>query len=424
MRAMPLKILYATREKYPTTRVDLTDLFSRNLIASGFMQVDWVMQAFEAQSFHCVELGAGERVFVGPSSSVGGKMGKIRNHLSGLLHDLRIWQLSGQQKYDIIQVRDKFFAAVIALLAARYRGCRFVYWCSFPYAEADLNRVETIGESLSVAYRTYYRVRGALSKWLLYSIILPRTDHVFVQSDRMLEDMSREGVPVEMMTPVPMGVALDRIDPNNIAERVFPELAGKMPVIYMGTMVRLRGLDFLIEAFEPVAHVFPDAVLLMVGGAGDTDMRFLRDTAEKRGLAERVVFTGQIPMKEAWQYVRASRVCLSPFKPSPILDSTSPTKVVEYLALERPVVANDHPDQAKVIHESGGGVITPYEPEAFGNGIIQILSDQERAVAMGVSGCQYIARNRSYSVIADAVSEVYTAIAGNGPAYLKLKGAD
>lgn len=424
MSSLPLKMLYATREKHPCTRVDLTDLFSGHLVADGVLEVDWVMQGFDSPRSHVETLSDSERVFVGASASGSGMMAKAGNHFLALGHDLRIWWLAGRRRYDIIQVRDKFFGALVALLAARYRGSRFVYWCSFPYAEADLNRVESIGSSLSAGYRLFYRLRGWFTGWLLYSIILPRADHIFVQSERMMQDMAASGAPAGRMTPVPMGVSLERIEPEKGGGDDLPELSGKMAVVYMGTMVRLRGLDFLIEAFVPVAKRFPEVVLLMVGGGSESDMRFLREAAEKNGVADRVVFTGQLPMQKAWEYVRASKACLSLFKPNPILDSTSPTKVVEYLALERPVVVNDHPDQATVINESGGGVVTPYDPEAFGEGIIRLLAEPEQSVRMGKAGREYVSRKRSYSAIARDVAEVYRSIDGGSPENLKLKRAD
>jgi len=77
-----------------------------------------------------------------------------------------------------------------------------------------------------------------------------------------------------------------------------------------------------------------------------------------------VVFVGQLPQPEALVYVQESDVCTSPFYPTPILQSASPTKLVEYL---RPAtrVANDHPEQRRVIEDSGAGICTPYDEGAL-----------------------------------------------------------
>ncbi len=42
-----------------------------------------------------------------------------------------------------------------------------------------------------------------------------------------------------------------------------------------------------------------------------------------------------------------------------ILRAASPTKLVEYMAMGKAVVANDHPEQKRVIEESGAGYCVP-----------------------------------------------------------------
>ena len=55
--------------------------------------------------------------------------------------------------------------------------------------------------------------------------------------------------------------------------------------------------------------------------------------AKAAGVADHVLWTGWLPMGEGWRYVRAAEVGLSPFPRGFLLDSASPTKVPEYLAL-------------------------------------------------------------------------------------------
>jgi|TARA_B100000315_G_scaffold241871_1_gene263154 glycosyltransferase involved in cell wall biosynthesis len=49
--------------------------------------------------------------------------------------------------------------------------------------------------------------------------------------------------------------------------------------------------------------------------------------------------------------------------------------MVEYMALRRPVVVNDHPDQQKVVNESGGAICVPYKEEPFAQAIISVFED-------------------------------------------------
>ena len=76
----------------------------------------------------------------------------------------------------------------------------------------------------------------------------------------------------------------------------------------------------------------------------NTDEQFLQQKVKRLGLTESVVFTGYVPMFEAWGFVCKADVCVSPMFPTFILKSSSPTKLIEYMAMGRPVVVNDHPE--------------------------------------------------------------------------------
>ena len=136
-----------------------------------------------------------------------------------------------------------------------------------------------------------------------------------------------------------------------------------------------------------------------MGGENQADIDFLRDEALRLGLAERIVFTGPLPRDQAFAYVRAADVCLSPIHPNPILDVASPTKLVEYMAVAKPVVANEHPEQVQVIAASGGGVIVPWAAERFASAVIELLQDpgaRRRDGAQGQGVCRAPSELRSH----------------------------
>ena len=79
------------------------------------------------------------------------------------------------------------------------------------------------------------------------------------------------------------------------------------------------------------------------------------------------------------------------------------TKLIEYMALGKAVVANDHPEQRLVIAASGSGICTRYAEEPFADAIIRLLKHPNQAVEMGIKGKRYVAEHRIYSKIADLV---------------------
>jgi glycosyltransferase involved in cell wall biosynthesis len=78
----------------------------------------------------------------------------------------------------------------------------------------------------------------------------------------------------------------------------------------------------------------------------------------------------------------------------------------------RPVVASGHPDQRRVIEESGAGVIAPATAEGFGAAILAFLNDPKMAEITGGRGPAWVAAHRDYAVISKRVAAVYDRLLG------------
>jgi glycosyltransferase involved in cell wall biosynthesis len=301
--------------------------------------------------------------------------------------------------YDIITVKDKFIAAIFAVIAARLFGKSFVYWLSYPIPEASL-----VGARDGTArYPTLYWIRGIFFSVMLYRILLPAADHIFVQSEEMRRNVITRGAAAFKTTAVPMGVRMDNFATlAAIERRVIP--AGQRSFLYLGALDNVRRLGFIIRVLAAVRQELPDVKLYLVGSADDPrDEQDLLDEARRLGVWSAVALVGQLPRSDALRYVAEADVCVSPIFPTPILNAASPTKLIEYMAMGKAVVANDHPEQRLVIEESGGGYCVPYEEDAFAAAIVSLLRAPDLAGAMGERGRKYAADHRAYGFIADQV---------------------
>jgi glycosyltransferase involved in cell wall biosynthesis len=402
-----LKFLYSTRERYPTFRVDLTELFSSGVAKQGF-SIDWHMQAMNPSKFVYEEINENECVYIGARYADQGILSKIKNQLAGFYHDLKILKYVRNSDYDFVQVRDKIFAGLIGILAAKMKGIPFYYWMSFPYPEADIFRSKDNEVHQPFFMRVFYWLRGQVTNYVLYKLVLKNADFVFVQSDQMLKDVAEKGVDNKKMMPMPMGINFKAVNRDKEPECQLLDIDEDSELlIYLGTMVRVRRIDFLLDMLVVILKSRPNVKLLLVGDAPIEDMNQLKQRVQELGLTNNVIFTGFVPMETGWAYILRSNVCLSPFRPSPILDSTSPTKVVEYLALGKPVVANKHPDQSQVLNSSYAGLAVDYTPEAFAAACIDILSSPGLAHQMGVNGVEYVKQNRTYDVLINKLVNKY-----------------
>lgn len=396
-----LKFLFLSSDKFPPFRVDVAVLFGVEMVKRGHT-IDWLLQS-EAQCNAAYQTHwSGGRVWVAPADNGASRVRRLKKNLFSLRNDMRMFSVIRRNKYDFVQVKDKFIAALMAIVAAKLYGTKFIYWLSYPFPEDSL----LAAKEGTARYPAFYFIRGWIFKVLLYRVILPSATHVFVQSEQMLRDVAKEGIPPKKMTAVPMGVALEKIPYNADSNRATGPHEKK--ILYLGTLNRLRKIDFLLRVFKKVLKQESSVRLYLVGGGDDPkDEELLRKEVIRLGIEDFVNFTGFIPMTDAWRYIAEADVCVSPFYPTPILNSTSPTKLIEYMAMGKAVVANDHPEQRLVISKSGAGICVPYEEDAFVQAIVTLLNDPSLCQEMGVKGRRYVEEYRSYGRIADMIEAQY-----------------
>src|SRR5690606_32629613 len=121
-------------------------------------------------------------------------------------------------------------------------------------------------------------------------------------------------------------------------------------------------------------------VLMCVGPMPEHVQESLAGELARLGLpTDAVVSTGRLPLQQALSYIKAAHVCVSPIELIPQQEVATPTKLVEYLAMGRPVVASLLYDHCEVVGGSGAGLIAELKPDAFGEALSRILTDREWA---------------------------------------------
>jgi glycosyltransferase involved in cell wall biosynthesis len=400
-----LKFLFISSDKFPPFRNDVAVLFGKELSRQGHRIVFLLQSESDNNRFFSTTM-AGVRFFVGATDNGTKLVNRFYKHILSVMNDLRLFRLANKERHDFIQVKDKFIAAIIGIIVARITKSKFFYWLSYPFPEADIYEYKA-----GIArYPHLYFSRGMFFKLLLYHFILPLSDHIFVQSEQMKKDIVLQGFAPEKITPVPMGIDLDAgaIDHGPAAHSIEREPDS---IIYLGTMQKVRRIDFVLGVFRKVLDKIPAAKLYMVGDSENAeDLEYLKTEARNLKIDHATVFTGHLPRDKALEFVGKAAVGISPFFPTPILNSTSPTKLIEYMAMGTPVVANDHPEQRLVIDESKAGFCVRYNEEAFAEAILRLLKDPVKSREMGISGAEYVLANRNYRVIADSLQKQYYAL--------------
>ena len=139
-----------------------------------------------------------------------------------------------------------------------------------------------------------------------------------------------------------------------------PALAamGKTIVGYLGNMNPQDGVDFLVRAAHYLKETGKgdDLYFVFVGG-GDANEE-LKGLSLSLGLEGICRFTGRLPDAEMLAVLNACDICVQPDPSNPLNDASTMNKVMEYMALAKPVVAFDLPET----RTSGGEAALYAEP--------------------------------------------------------------
>jgi len=149
----------------------------------------------------------------------------------------------------------------------------------------------------------------------------------------------------------------------------------------------------LIAAAVELQTALPNAMFLLIG-EGAEKQRIVK-LATARGLAN-IRFLEQQPHERIPAYISAADLCLVMLKKNELFNTVIPTKLLEYMACERPVIVAVDGQARRIAETAGAGVfVEPENTQALVKTILGLAADLERRRRMGASGRQYIVNNYS-----------------------------
>jgi glycosyltransferase involved in cell wall biosynthesis len=123
-----------------------------------------------------------------------------------------------------------------------------------------------------------------------------------------------------------------------------PSPRGSEPfvVMYHGSLVERNGLALAVEAFAKVRSSVPSAEL-RIYGSRNAFLQRVMESVKEQGLEDRVRYLGPKPLEEIVKAIEACNVGIIPNQRSIFTELNTPTRIFEYLALGKPVIAPNAP---------------------------------------------------------------------------------
>jgi len=187
-----------------------------------------------------------------------------------------------------------------------------------------------------------------------------------------------------------------------------PELrAGKQHLLcYLGIMGPQDGVDYGLRALASLRDVYDrtDWHAAFIG-SGDA-YKAMVELASQLGLDELVTFTGRLPDEDVLRYLSTADVCLAPDPLNPLNDVSTMNKVLEYMAMSRPIVSFDL-HETRVSAGEAALYATPNNEDEFAQLIDRLLDDPDERARRGEVGRRRVETDLSWEHSRKALLDGY-----------------
>ena len=185
----------------------------------------------------------------------------------------------------------------------------------------------------------------------------------------------------------------------------------KYLVGYVGVMGKQEGIDLLLQAVQLIVHHLKrtDIQFGLVGGG--TELSAMRELAKQLGVAEYVTFTGRAPDAELLEMLNTADICVNPDRANEMNDRSTMNKVMEYMALGKPIVQFDL-TEGRVSAGEASWYARPNDVADLAQQMVSLLGDENQRAHMGAIGRERIERVLAWQHEAPRLIAAYEHLTG------------
>ena len=246
----------------------------------------------------------------------------------------------------------------------------------------------------------FYRLMLALERWTFHTADISIATN---ESYRRIA-LERGGMDPNRVFVVRSGPDLRRL---KILPAVEEHRHGRKYLVgYVGVMGKQEGIDMLLRAVRHIVEDLgrKDVHFGLVGGG--TELESLKDYAQTLGVQDFVTFTGRVPDKEMLEVLNTADVCVNPDIANEMNDKSTMNKIMEYMALEKPIVQFDL-TEGRFSAQAASLYARRNDEQDFADKILTLLDDAELRAAMGRAGRSRVENELAWQYEADKLLHAY-----------------
>lgn len=244
---------------------------------------------------------------------------------------------------------------------------------------------------------------------------MAEADFVTTISFSMQKILIERGVSPEKIAVIPNAIDETKYLGKTFSPMPIPALEGaEMVVGYISNMSRREGHQYLIRAIHRLREqTGRDIRGLLVGNGPEREN--LERLASELGMAEVIVFPGEVDHSQINAYYKAIDLFVIPRIPDYAADWVTPLKPYEAMALERPIIVSDLPALKEIVgeHEERGLVAKPANVESLVTQLQRYIDDPAMRQRKVDTAREWVFAERTWSANAKRYDAIYRRLMAN-----------
>lgn len=246
------------------------------------------------------------------------------------------------------------------------------FYLLFKKADVLYSRDIFVLPSLFFKKNVFFEMHALSGHFGLYSFWLKKVKGIVAITQQLKNALITKGIKQEKVLVACDGVDLKQFSLPLSKGQAREELQlplDKKIVLYTGHLYDWKGADILLES----SKLLKEALFIFVGGT-DKDIASFKEKAN--GLSN-ILIVGRKPHSQIPLWLSAADVLVLPntAKKEISLLWTSPLKMFEYMASNRPIVAADLPSLREILNNKNSVLVAPDNPQEISRGIKKLLDD-------------------------------------------------
>jgi glycosyltransferase involved in cell wall biosynthesis len=234
-----------------------------------------------------------------------------------------------QRRYDLVYVHNMPDILVVSALIPKLFGARVVLDLHDPMPELMKTIFQVNEDSASV------RLLKHVEKWSLARANLVVTVSLTFKRIFASRSCPAGKIAVVMNAPDSRIFPLRLLDDRHAPEHTARE---KFVIMYHGSIVERNGLEVLVNALDKIKETVPSGEL-RIYGRSTPFLEHVMNIVRARDLQGRVHYHGPKILEDLVPEIESCDLGVIPNQRNAFTDINTPTRIFEYLALGKPVVA-------------------------------------------------------------------------------------